>query len=115
MRRRGIALLVLAVLPWCAWAEDRAGPAGHGIPASPPEQGFAVARWSVDAGGGSSTGGAYAVAATAGQPDTGVSSKCGAVVSAGLWSGPVDFQPIHCDGFDTGDTSMWSSATGSAS
>ncbi len=71
-----------------------------------------MAAWSVDAGGGQSTGGAFALTAAIGQPDAGVVSSGGTVLAGGLWAGTVDFGAIFVNGFESGGTGAWSSATG---
>jgi hypothetical protein len=68
--------------------------------------------WSVDGGGGASGGGTYAVTGAIGQPDAGTSTSCWLAFDGGLWSGAAGGgSPIFCNGFETGDTSQWSSTT----
>ncbi len=71
-----------------------------------------MAAWSVDAGGGQSTGGAFALTAAIGQPDAGVVSSGGTVLAGGLWAGTVDFGAIFVNGFESGGTGAWSSVVG---
>jgi len=71
-----------------------------------------MATWSVDSGGGESSGGGFSLTAAIGQPDAGLISQCGTVLAGGLWAGAVDFQPVFCNGFESGDTGGWSAATG---
>ncbi len=70
---------------------------------------YALSWWSVDGGGGVSTGGGFVITAAIGQPDTGSSGGCGAALRGGLWSGaaPCD-TPLFCDGFESSDTAAWS-------
>jgi hypothetical protein len=47
---------------------------------------YAINWYSIDGGGGTSTGGNYAVSGTIGQPDVGVLSGGGYALSGGFWS-----------------------------
>lgn len=80
---------------------------------------FEIVWQSVDGGGGlSSTGGDFSLSATIGQPDaaptmTGLNFS----LTPGFWAfatpeGPPEPEPcgIFCDGFESGDTSAWSSS-----
>lgn len=71
------------------------------------QTGFGLETWSVDAGGGISTGGTFAVVAAVGQPDTGLANACGRVLDGGVWAASVDLRPLFCDGFETGGTGNW--------
>ena len=48
-------------------------------------QSFAINWWTVDGGGGSSTGGVYAVSGTIGQPDAGTMSGGNYTLQGGFW------------------------------
>lgn len=50
------------------------------------QAGFSVDWFTIDGGGGSSTGGVYQVHGTIGQPDAGVLSGGGYTVTGGFWS-----------------------------
>ncbi len=71
-----------------------------------------MAAWSVDSGGGASSGGGFSLTASVGQPDAGLTSGCGTVLAGGLWAGAVDLQPVFCNGFESGGTDEWSSVIG---
>lgn len=71
-----------------------------------------IVAWSVDGGGGESSGGGFVLTAAVGQVDTGVVHNCGTALEGGLWSGAIDLQPVFCNGFESGDTNGWSSVTG---
>src|SRR5713226_7542168 len=49
-------------------------------------QNYSIDWFTIDGGGGSSTGGVYAVSGTIGQPDAGVMSGGPYVLSGGFWS-----------------------------
>lgn len=71
---------------------------------------YEMSWWSVDGGGGSSSGGVFAVIGAIGQPDTGVASACAVAIEGGVWSGPVPVEmPLFCDGFESADTGGWAS------
>ncbi len=73
---------------------------------------YDMSWWSVDGGGGSSTGGVFAVIGAIGQPDTGVASACAVAIEGGVWSGPVPVEmPMFCNGFESGDTGAWAAVT----
>ena len=78
-----LALLVTAV----------SAPAG-----TTPE--FAIVKFTVDGGGGKSTGGAYSVTGTIGQPDASAQDSTGAGYSltGGFWSRVMDL--LFRDGFE---------------
>lgn len=48
---------------------------------------YEISWYSIDGGGGTSTGGPYSLTGTIGQADTGVSSGGSYVLSAGFWPG----------------------------
>lgn len=72
--------------------------------------------WStIDAGGGVSVSGVYALSGTIAQPDAGVPLLVGPYrIDGGFWRGALSLSSrlIFADGFATGNTSAWS-ATGS--
>lgn len=71
-----------------------------------------MSTWSVDAGGGQSIGGGFALVAAIGQPDAGVVSQGDIVLAGGLWAGALDTGAIFSNGFESGDTDSWSSVVG---
>lgn len=78
---------------------------------------YAVSWYSVDGGGGFSTAtGALDVAGTLGQPDAGEMSAGAFAVTGGFWSALLPScnvpNALFCDGFESGDTSAWSTAAG---
>jgi hypothetical protein len=52
-------------------------------------QDYAIKKWSVDVGGGASSGGGYWLAGTVGQPDAGVLSGGIYDLTGGFWGGVV--------------------------
>lgn len=70
--------LVLALLPTTIWAVDAASD-------------YAVRRWTIDGGGATSSGGAYAVAGTIGQHDAKIAASTGGAYSlnGGFWHAEV--------------------------
>ena len=77
---------------------------------------FEVPWWTVDGGGGlESTGGDYLLSATIGQPDAAATMAGGDfAMTPGFWAfntmvTPPESCGIFCDGFESGDTSAWSS------
>jgi hypothetical protein len=52
-----------------------------------PVGGYEIAWYSVDSGGGASTGGAYALDGTIGQPDAGSLSGGAYTLAGGFWAG----------------------------
>jgi len=71
-----------------------------------------MTAWSVDSGGGESSGGDFALTAAIGQPDAGVVSQGDTVIAGGLWAGALGSECIFCDGFESGDTGAWSAVVG---
>jgi hypothetical protein len=51
------------------------------------QTGYELNWWTVDGGGGASTGEAYALGSTAGQPDTGTATGGDYALSGGFWAG----------------------------
>ena len=56
------------------------------LPMHCPAQNFSIDWFSIDGGGGTSTGGAYTVSATIGQPDAGTLSGGSYSLTGGFWS-----------------------------
>lgn len=113
--RVSFVVVVLVLLPIAAAAASEPAEAGVGAGAqNAPESGRAdaIPVWSVDSGGGASSGGDFSLIAAIGQPDVGLVSKCGTALAGGLWAGTVDLQPVFCNGFESGGTGGWSSVTG---
>jgi hypothetical protein len=82
------SLLVLALLFAAASA-----------PAGTPAE-FAIVKFTLDGGGGKSTGGDYSLTGTIGQPDASVQDSTGSTfaLSGGFWSRIADL--IFKDGFE---------------
>jgi hypothetical protein len=55
--------------------------------------GFTIPWWTVDAGGGQSSGGSYAVSGTIGQPDSGSTAGGQYAVNGGFWTPFGEFSP----------------------
>lgn len=67
-------------------------------PAAPDA--YTLEWWTVNAGGGTSKGGAYALSGTAGQPDSGIAMVGGTyTLVGGFWNGAVQglsgYRPIN--------------------
>jgi hypothetical protein len=75
-----LLLLALALAPGLAALAQEAGPA---LPDAP----YTLNPWTVDGGGGTSTGGLFGLSGTAGQPDAG--SLTGGIYTlvGGFWGG----------------------------
>ncbi len=75
------------------------------------KQGYSMSWWTVDGGGGTSAGGSLSLAATLAQPDAGSLAGPGLTLDGGFWSRAMTppEPPLFSDGFETGDTSRWSS------
>ena len=71
-----------------------------------------MAAWSVDSGGGESSGGDISLIAAIGQPDAGELTQGDTVLNGGLWAGAEELRILFYDGFETGDTGGWSSVVG---
>jgi hypothetical protein len=70
---------------------------------------FAIPFYSIDAGGGESTGGPFHLLGTIGQPDASVSSNAAAGFTlVGGFRGRVTDFTLFRDGFESGDSSRWS-------
>jgi len=76
------------------------------------KQGYSMSWWTVDGGGGTSAEGSLSLAATMAQPDAGLLAASGLTLDGGFWSGAMTQPepPLFSDGFETGDTSGWSSS-----
>jgi hypothetical protein len=61
---------------------------------------FAIVKFTVDGGGGKSSGGTYTLTGTIGQPDAGVQDSTGSIysLSGGFWSRISDL--LFKDGFE---------------
>jgi hypothetical protein len=110
----GFTTLVVWV---CTSAAIAAAAVGDNVPAvgEAPSKALVadgIATWSVDGGGGASSGGSFGLTAAVGQPDAGMVSRCSTVLDGGLWAGAVDLQAMFCNGFESGGTGAWSSAVG---
>jgi hypothetical protein len=68
--------------------------------------------WSVDGGGGVSSGGDFALTGSVGQPDAGTATGCALALAGGVWSGGTACgTSLFCDGFESATTGAWSSVT----
>jgi len=77
--RRGILVAVLATLLV----------SGAVLALAASSSGYSLNWFTVDGGGGASTGGGYSVSGTLGQPDAGHLSGGGYSVQGGFWGGAV--------------------------
>lgn len=113
-RRFGFVFAVLLLPFVLAEAAEPADTAvGHEDAAATKElRADDMAVWSVDSGGGESSGGGFALTAAIGQPDAGELSAGNTVLAGGLWAGAVELQILFYDGFEGGDTGAWNSAVG---
>jgi hypothetical protein len=75
MKKVTIMLLALALVLGSAWVLH-AAPGSSSLPS-----------WTVDGGGGESSGDGYTLAGTAGQPDAGLLAGGGHVLGGGFWGG----------------------------
>jgi hypothetical protein len=76
--------------------------------------GYEVSWWNVGSGGGTSTGGSYELVATVGQPGTGESAGGSYFLMGGFMTfavKPLSVE-IFSDGFESGDTLIWSATIG---
>ncbi len=96
-------VLLLACLP--ALAQSPAD-GTHAAPAEGEGSGFGIDRWTVDGGGGRSSGGAFAVSGTIAQPDADpLQPSTGGVfaVTGGFWPGLARSDAsveLFADGFE---------------
>lgn len=61
--------------------------------------GYALDWWTVDGGGGVSSGGNFGIQGTAGQPDAGVMSGGNFTVEGGFWGGETVIPPANISVF----------------
>lgn len=111
LRRIGVvaAVFLMLVVPFTEGSE----PEGTDTSAmSKSGRADGMAAWSVDSGGGESSGGDFSVTAAIGQPDAGVLSQGDTVLSGGIWAGALGSSCLFCDGFESGGAGAWSSAVG---
>jgi hypothetical protein len=59
-------------------------------------QPFTIDWYTIDGGGGTSTGGAFSLSGTIGQPDAGVMSGGTFTLTGGFWAGAVTPPPAGC-------------------
>lgn len=64
--------------------------------------------YSIDAGGGTSMGGAFALSGTIGQPDAAFLAGGVFFLTGGLWAVAADSAMLFGDGFESGNTDTWS-------
>jgi hypothetical protein len=76
-----------------------------------PASDWTVSWWSVDGGGDTSTGAAFELIGTIGQPDAGRLTGSNHVLNGGFCAG-IGRTEIFTDGFESGDFSRWSLAVG---
>lgn len=74
--------------------------------------GLDLSWYTLDAGGGTSAGGAYRLHGTLGQADAGVLTGGAFILTGGLQVVPDASGGIFRDGFESGDVNAWSSAVG---
>ncbi len=78
--------------------------------------GFVLAWYTIDGGGifSSDAGGQYQLHGTIGQPEAGTATSTVPyyTLTGGFWPGVPVQMPIFGDGFESGDTSAWSSVVG---
>lgn len=89
-RRLGIAILLLAGMPYPQWRAAHALDAPPDLPAGSSQ--YRVDHHSIDGGGGLSLGGGYSIRGTLGQPDADpMQPSVGAsyAVTGGFWALPV--------------------------
>jgi hypothetical protein len=76
------AIIFLAILVLCVTV----GP----VILAAPDGGLSIPWWTVDGGGGTSTGGQFDLSGTVGQPDAAVLAGDSYVLSSGFWNGRVN-------------------------
>jgi len=72
---------------------------------------FDIGWWSIDGGGGVSSGGGFTVAGTIGQYDSAVSAGGPYTMRGGFWAPTAFGTPFFSDGFEDGTTDAWSSTS----
>lgn len=110
MRAKTVAVALCIVFFMCwptgnQYAEDEAQTKANG---------YEVSWWNMAGGGGTSSGGSYELMGTVGQPGAGESSGGSYFLTSGYMAFAVTpiVGEIFSDGFETGNTSQWSSTTG---
>ncbi len=68
---------------------------------------FGISWWTIDGGGGRSTGGSFQLSGTIGQADSGTLAGGTFELHGGFWHGTSRPPLIFSDGFETGDTTRW--------
>jgi hypothetical protein len=76
MKRKWILTLLLLILATAAL----------GVFNASAHAGYSLDWWTVDGGGGNSSGGDYALSGTLGQPDAGTASGGTYILNGGFWS-----------------------------
>lgn len=66
-----------------------------GTLAAAPNGTFSIDWWTVDGGGGASSGGAYTLSGTVGQADAGALSGGGLSLQGGFWSGAASRSMLY--------------------
>jgi hypothetical protein len=66
---------------------------GAGVLAAPA--GYAIDWWTIDGGGGMSSGGSYTLSGTIGQPDAGSASGGGYTLAGGFWEGSTGQTKVY--------------------
>lgn len=61
--------------------------------------GYILDWWTIDGGGGTSSGRVYEVSSTAGQPDAGLLKGSGYTLDGGFWNGPLPITPAPSSGY----------------
>lgn len=107
------AVLLVFIVP-LAGASDPAETGAEVASRDAPTQGRAdgIDAWSVDSGGGASSGGDFTLTAAIGQADAGVLSQADTAIAGGLWAGAVDLGFVFGDGFESNGTGAWTSTVG---
>jgi hypothetical protein len=83
MSRKIVILLVFMVLCLTVASVILAAP-------DSPTGGLTVPWWTVDGGGGTSTGGQFALSGTAGQPDAATMAGGSYTLNSGFWNGRIN-------------------------
>jgi len=110
-----VSALVVVLLPYAVALEtETPEPDTNSSVAMALGRADEMSAWSVDSGGGQSSGGGFIFTAAIGQPDAGVVSQGDTVLSGGIWSGATESGLIFYDGFESSDTGAWSSVVGGA-
>ena len=115
LRRVCFVVAVLVVLPIVVAGASEPAETGTDVESrGAPKEGRAdgMAAWSVDSGGGESSGGDFTLTAAIGQPDAGVLSQGDTVLAGGLWAGALGSGCLFCNGFESGGAGAWSSVVG---